>query len=250
MTFKSKTVRKDMIVNEQSKIKFQFTQLIDAFTALTDSIQKNVAFVDNRIPILFLNSGEETYWYERKWGKKGDEKFQEIYQRTPRGVLDFPDDITVAIEQNTQKNIPYTLKQNDVDLATNGRRQALTIPMILDFVCSNSVKAFQYFEMWLCLLNVDNVFSYESSSNTYQGKWGMQNIQIIKPGIGPSGDTRNWVLKINLEIQLQLMINNLKFITEVGANTKPMDVIFDLISHDSDGENPQHHNIQNIFEND
>lgn len=203
--------------SEKIKINYQFRQLIDGLVGFVANFEKNIHFIRNDIPVFFQNTGDETYWYDKKWNKKSDEKYTEIYQRVPRCVLEFPDSFEHQIDQNGSKFIKWSSKQKTDNgelesVKMFGRRQALNIPIECNFVCSNGVLMLAYYEMFLCLLNNDNVFTYESGGNTYESVFKLSSINIIKPGIDMSSQSRNFVIKLNLEIEYQIMLANVKTI--------------------------------------
>lgn len=201
--------------HQQNPHTYQFNQLVDCLTAFIADFEINLHFVKNSIPVLMQNTGDETYWYDKKWRKSGDDKYKEIYHKVPRVIIDFPDDFGIQIEQNTSKFTQFNVKQKNNIYAIKGRRQAILLPINIDFICSNSILALGYFEMLLSILHVDNVFTYETSGNTYQTSYNINQIQMIKPILGGS-DTRNFVIKIGLEVSVQLMLANLKTIRPIN----------------------------------
>lgn len=207
-----------MTINSSDR--YSFRQIETALTAFVGNIRIKVnSYVEltNRygdIPVMFVENGDETYLNINK--EKTDQKEQ--YLKVPRCVINF-DDISLETDQDTQRlvEVNYLLsKGNSNELWTGSfRRKAITLPVILNFVCSSYIQAMEFEEMILSFLTIENVSTYNWLGNDYPFDYQMNTVTIERNSMDMGG-TKNVVVKAMIDLKLQLMIPRMNTLTKIG----------------------------------
>lgn len=212
-------------------IKYDFSQIETGITAFVGDLQLKMQKVLPELPVFILQSGDTAYIIKDKFERIDGENNKEIYEKTPRMVLEI-DDIQPQNDQDTNKYNKYTYKFKDVEYICQFRRQAVQIPINVNFVSSNMILGFQNFEIFLSIMkSKSNVFTYEFLGNTIEGGYAFSSVSMDKPGMDFSSATRNFNNKNMVDLQLQLMVPNLDSIQKLSdagytavkfdINTKP-----------------------------
>lgn len=94
---------------------------------------------------------------------------------------------------------------NDETYKTQVRRKAASFPVTCNVVCANFLKALQYFEVLSSILCIDNVYSYVYNGINYTANYNMSSITMEKNPMDIGG-TKNFVIKINIDLILQLWL--------------------------------------------
>lgn len=184
------------------KDKYPFKQLETGLVGFMANLEIKLQEIIGEIPVYVLSTGDETYYLTSKFTKI-DEK--EIIQKTPRLVLTIED----LVNQNDQNTNPYnTLVYNfsETNYTATFRRRALEITITSNLVCSNFIKALEYYEAMSMLFSKSNVFTYEYLSNTYEGSYTEANQSIEKNTTDASSASRNNVVKNSISLVLQTAI--------------------------------------------
>lgn len=216
--------------------KYKFTQSITGIEAFVGVFEKKIQEIHDNIPVMVINTGDETYLFKQKFEKISTEKRSEIYLQTPRIVIDF-DDAMLQPDQNTN---PYTFFKYLFD---NGiwegqfRRQALTIPMSINLVSPNFVRAFEYYDMLASILSIDNVFTYNFLGNVHDAAFSAQTFSFEKSPNEQASTSRNYNVKAQMELVLQVYYpryNTLKRLDTFDASSDKFQ--FQIETNDNNGD--------------
>lgn len=198
---------------------YPFNQSVIALEAFVANFSAKVNEIKEDIPVFVLNTGDETYFFEKKFvPKKNSKKYenQDINNIVPRIVLDFSDSPTFQQEQNTNQYNPYKYRFNNrLYLAKNSRRLAYDIPCNCSIITSNFIKALEYFDMIASIVAMDKVLTYEFLGNTFEGNYKITSFMFEKNSIEAGSSTRNFIIKVNIEYSVQLWAVNYSSIVDI-----------------------------------
>jgi hypothetical protein len=188
--------------NIGSKINYKFNHYRTGIEAFMANLEKKLQYIVEGLPVFMLNTGDSSYWFQGKW-TDGDHK--EIYMKTPRVVLEF-DDIQFNSDQNSNQYTQFQYKWNDRVWNAKGRRQATTIPFVLNWVCPNELILLDCLEVLGSIMCIDNVFTYDVIGNTYQGSFASQSFSTERGAVTPDGSQINCNIKCTVEVVMQPML--------------------------------------------
>lgn len=192
-------------------INYQFKQIETGLTAFVATFEKRLNEIYPDIPVFVLDTGDETYIFKEKFETSGEK-----YMQVPRAVISI-NEIEFNQEQDTNQYVKFIYKFIDKIFKAQFRRKATNIPVICNFVCSNFISALEYLEMLACVLSIDNVFTYDYMGNNYEGCFNLTSFSLEKNGMD-NGGTKNYVIKANIDLQLQIFLIKFKTIQDVGLS--------------------------------
>ena len=179
--------------------KYKFNQILSGLTAFIAGFEKRLNEIDMELPVFVLDSGDETYIFKEKF-----EITTEKYMKVPRAIISV-DDASFNTDQDTNQYIKFSYLHNEKQYKAQFRRKATNFPIVCNLVCSNFIKALEYMEIIISILSIDNVFTYDFLGNNYQGSFNLTSVNLEKNSMEVGG-TKNYVVKTNIDLQLQLMI--------------------------------------------
>lgn len=182
--------------------KYNFQQLKTGIVAFVGNIERNLQEIIPSLPVFVLNSGDDSYYLTSKFTKTDD---KEIYLKTPRFILSF-DDCTPQNDQNTTQYNKVTYSFKDKNYIATCRRIAVEMNVQTDFVCSNFVKALEYYEVILSMFSNDNSYTFEYLGNTMEASYSLSSIQFEKPSLEASSSQKNTSIKTSIVLVIQLII--------------------------------------------
>lgn len=216
--------------------KYDFSQTITGLEAFLGVFEKRLQEIHEEIPVMVLNTGDETYLFKKKFQKVEDIK--EIYLSVPRVVFDF-DDASLQTDQNTSQYTYSTYVFNNILWEAQFRRQSLLFPVSCNLVCSNFIRSLQYFDMLASLLSIDNVFTYQFLNNNHDGSYNAQNFSFEKATMDQGSSSKNFVVKASIELSLQIWLPRYSTIKQLnGFELDSTDSIqFGIETNDNNGTN-------------
>jgi hypothetical protein len=209
--------------------KYKFKQFEHGLIAFISNFEKKINQIIE-IPVLVLETGDETYWFKNKFEAK-PENLNELYQKIPRLILTI-DEASLQSDQDTNQYVKILYQIDNETFKSQARRKAITFPFQCNLVSSNFITALEHFEILLSILSVDNVFTYEFLGNTYQGSFNATNFAFEKTPL-ENGGTKNFVIKATLDVQLQPFILKYESIQNVNEN-EPKETVIGIITNNHD----------------
>lgn len=200
---------------------YKFENLEKGLISFIANLEAKLQYYVPEIPVYMINTGDNSYWFKRKFETSVD-KFQEIYQKVPRAILN-SEDIEFMYDENTMQYSNYVYIHEEVEYTVKARRQSIIMPIPLEFVCSNYIKALGYVEMIASLLSIDNAFTYESMGNTFQGAFSSKNITLKKPD--NDAVSRNYIIGGTINVNFQVMLirtNSINLLNPTDENGNPI----------------------------
>lgn len=194
--------------NTQPK-NYKFKQIETGLTGFVANFEKKLNEIYSDIPVFVLDTGDETFFFKEKF-----EKNNESYMPVPRVVISI-NEVEFQADQDSNQYIKFLYRLENVNYKAQFRRKATNLPIVCNLVCSNFIKALEYLEVLACILSVDNAFTYEYMGNNYQGSFNLTTFGLEKNNMDMGG-TKNFVVKANLDLQLQLMLVRYKSIINLG----------------------------------
>jgi hypothetical protein len=182
--------------------KYNFQQLKTGIVAFVGNIEKNLQQIIPSLPVFVLNSGDDSYYLNTKFVKTEE---KEIYLKTPRFIIAF-DDCTPQTDQNTTQYNKVTYTYKDKNYQATCRRVSVEMNVQTDFVCSNFVKALEYYEVILSMFSNDNSYTFEHLGNTMEASYSLQSIQFEKAAMDASSTQKNTTIKTAILLVIQLII--------------------------------------------
>jgi hypothetical protein len=201
-------------------VPYRFNQIETALIAFCGDIEKKVNQIIPNTPVFVLQTGDFSYYIDKKFQEA---PFQDIVQQSPRLVITF-EDIQYLQDQNTNQynKIEYVL--DDVLYVATGRRLAVNMPTILNFVSPNFIYGLEHFEVLSTIVARDNVFTYEFLGNTYECAYVNNSVSSEMPAMEVSSQTRDVNIKLNFDLQIHLFVPVVDSIIKLSDTTK--DTIF------------------------
>ena len=182
--------------------KYNFQQIKTGLIAFVGNIERNLQQIIPSLPVFVINSGDDSYYLSTKF-KKIDEK--EIYLSSPRFILNF-DDFVPQTDQNTTQYNKFSYNLNDKNYLATCRRISIEVSVQTDFVCSNFIKALEYYEVLLSIFSKDNSFTFEYLGNTMEASYTSQSLGIEKSSMENNSTQKNTVIKTPIILVMQLII--------------------------------------------
>lgn len=214
-----------------NNIPYEFKHIQTTLISFISDLEKKVQFVFPEIPVLMENI-DESYILFKKYA---DTELQELYNKVPRIVLNIQE-VQAKLENNSTQFLKMNYGYKDIEYNTQFRRISTGIMIDIKFVCSNYLKALEYWEFLLSLLCVDNTFNYEYLTNTYQGSYLLQSSPTIeKPQLSNStSESKNVILSAVIEVNCFPTFINVNTIS-VNDNNNGFLIDTDIIDTDLDG---------------
>ena len=185
------------------KIPYKHENILLGITAFMGNIEKKLQLIVPGLPVFMLDTGDESYFQKFKYSSDNSQK--DLYMVTPRFVVGL-EDLLLQTEENTNQYNKFRYVFNNTAYRVKARRQATQITIKCDFVCSNVVKAIEYYELMASLMCVDNVFTYNVLGNTFQGSFATTIISMIKNTMDASStSTKNYNVQCMVNLTLQPM---------------------------------------------
>lgn len=180
-----------------NKIPYDFRHIQISLISFIADFEKKVHFVFSDIPVLMENI-DDSYVLFKKYSKT---ELQEQYNKVPRIVFNIQE-VQAKLENNSTQFLKMNYVYNEVEYNTQFRRISTGIMIELKMVCSNYLKALEYWEFILSLLCVDNVFTYEHFGNTYQGSYLLQSPPLIEKQqlSNSTSESKNTLLNATIEL--------------------------------------------------
>jgi hypothetical protein len=188
---------------------YQFKQIETGLTAFMATFEKRLNEIYPDIPVFVLDSGDESYIFKEKF-----EKLNEAYLQVPRAIISI-NEIEFNTDQDTNQYIKIIYKFLSSIFRAQFRRKATNVPIICSFVCSNFIKALEYLEVLGCILSIDNTFTYDYMGNNYQASFNVNSFGLEKNSMDVGG-TKNYIVKANIDLQLQLFLIKFRTIEDLG----------------------------------
>lgn len=208
---------------------YPFTQIKHGLIAfLTNFDNKINGICKTNIPVYLLETGDESFWFSKKFEHKKDET-RENYLSVPRITFNI-DSVEMLQDQDTNQYIKMNYFYDKKTFKTQARRKAMSFPFNCNFVVSNFVMMLEYLEILLSVTSIDNVFTYEYLGNTYAGSYNAQTVIFEKIPM-ENGGTKNFVIKATIDVQLQPQIvkpESIQDISDFDNNGK--EIKFDIIT--------------------
>ncbi len=195
------------------EIKYDFNQLVIGLEACIADLELKLQQIMIDIPVFILQTGDTSYYLNKKFIEIEN---KEIYQKIPRFVMSI-EDIQPLAEQNSNQYNVFQYRKDEENYIGKGRRVAQQIILNTDFVSSNFIKALENYEVMQTIIAIPNVFTYEFMGNTFEGAYNSSSNSMEKPALDVSSTTRNFSVKIPLEVQIHLLvprINSLKKLSD------------------------------------
>ncbi len=230
-----------------SNINYKFIHYLTGLEAFMANFEKKVQFIVPGTPVFILNSGDSSYFFQLKWHTSDNAK-NEIYQKTPRVVIEFSD-VQFQTDQNTNQYNQFQYKlppatEGGAESVWNakGRRQSSTMPLELQWVCPNHIYALCIAEVLGSIMCIDNVFTYDVLGNTYQASYQSQTFSLEKGAVTGDSSNINSVVKCTVDLVMQPMLVRYESIQPIADAQKTP--VISLIDHNGqqdyvDAINPQ-----------
>lgn len=193
---------------------YLFNHYETALTAFVGVFENRLNNIYPKIPVFVLDTGDETFLMQKKF-EENDKK--EIYLKVPRCVLNIGEATFQTDQDSSQYNIIKYLMPSNTIYQAKFRRKATTVPIALEFVCSNYIKGLEYLEVLQSLMSNENVFSYEFLGNTYPASYKSDTF-ILEKNTTDSSSNKNCVIKLSVDLNLQVMIIWYNSIKLIGKN--------------------------------
>lgn len=194
------------------KIKWDFSQLKTGLIAFMTDIEKKIHELVPDIPVFVLQTGDTSYYTDLKFQEIQD---KEIYQKVPRFTLTF-DDIQYQTDQYTNQYNILEYKYKNKIYSCKARRLSTLVPINTNFVLPNFLFALEYYEIFSTILTRPNVFTYDFQGNTYEVAYQFQSNNSSEiPTFDYSNQSKNFVIKFGLTLELQLLIPRVETINEI-----------------------------------
>lgn len=211
---------------------YKFKHFETGLTAFISNLENKVNNIIPGIPVFVLETGDESYWFKGKFETKKDET-RENTLKVPRLTLTI-EEATLQTDQDTNQYIKIDYMVDQKIFNTQARRKAITFPFKCNLVCSNFIMGLSYLEVLVTLLSIDNVFTYEFLGNTYHGSYNSTNFSLEKVPM-ENGGTKNFVIGVSIEVQLQPMIIRYETIQDL-SETSPKRPVIGIVTNDSLGD--------------
>jgi hypothetical protein len=213
-------------------VPFSFKQIESGLIGFISNLELKLQKIVPQLPVFVLQTGDGSYFLDKKFTETDN---KEIYQKVPRFIITI-DDIQYQTEQNSNKYNKFVYLFNEANYLSVGRRLAILISVQTDFVSANFIKALENFEIMSTIISNENVFTYEFLGNTYEGSFNISAPSLEKPGMEPNSATRNFSVKTQLELFLQLLvprIESIKLLSESGFESVQYDIHSKIDDKDS-----------------
>lgn len=198
-----------------TQIPYKHQNFVIGLTAMISNLGKKLQNLVPDLPVFVLDTGDETYFNNIKFKISNN---KDINLKVPRFVLAV-DEAELQGEQNTNQFNTMVYKLDDEVYQTKARRQAFQFTINATFVASNFIKALEYLEMLTSLMSCDNVFTYESLGNTFEGNYTSGSFTMTKnPSATPDSGTRNFIITVPLSVTLQPMFIRYETIKKENEN--------------------------------
>lgn len=186
--------------------KYPYTQSLVAVEAFVANFSAKITNIKEGLPVFTLNTGDETYYFEKRFTPKKDSKFEnrDINNIVPRFVIDLGESPTFQTDQNTNQYIDYKYTFDNVFYKAQARRLAYEMPLTCVLVTSNFVKALEYFDMLASIVSTDKVLTYEYLGNTFESNYRISSFGFEKNSIEAGSSTRNFIIRVTVEYIIQL----------------------------------------------
>lgn len=195
-------------MENKKPVQFQFKQIETGLGAFIANFEAKLNDIYPDIPVMVLDTGDETYFLKEKF-----EKTKEIYLQVPRVTISI-NDIEFQTDQDSNQYVKFIYKFIGRLFKAQFRRKTTNLPVVCNFVCSNFIKALEYLEVLACILAVDNIFTYNYMGSVYSASFNLTSFSLEKNPIEVGG-SKNFVIKANIDLQLQLMLVKYNTIQDV-----------------------------------
>lgn len=211
------------------KIPYNFVHLQTAIIAFIADFELKVHQVYPNIPVLMENI-DDSYIFLKKYAKT---ELEELYNSLPRIVLSFQE-VQAQLDLNSTQFLKMNYEFNDKEYNTQFRRVSTGLTVNINFICSSYIKSLEYWEFLVSLLCIDNVYTYQHFSNTYQGGYLMSNSPNIDKGQLNNGtsETKNFNVTCSLDLNIQPTFVNFNTIKQKSSFLIDSDII-DIIGDNS-----------------
>ena len=120
--------------------KYKFKQFEHGLIAFISNFEKKINQIIE-IPVLVLETGDETYWFKNKFEAK-PENLNELYQKIPRLILTI-DEASLQSDQDTNQYVKILYQIDNETFKSQARRKAITFPFQCNLVSSNFITALE-----------------------------------------------------------------------------------------------------------
>jgi len=190
------------------KPKYSFKQYETCLIAFMGNIDLKLQEVFESIPVLVLQTGDQSYFLDKKFNKTEN---QEIYQSIPRFVCSFGD-IQPNNEEKSNKENPFIFKFEEKEYRCIARRMPFIIPVETNLVCSNFIRMLEGLEIMTMFAARNNVFTYEYAGSTFECAYSVSSNSNENPGMDIGSNSRNSIVKTNFDLQIHLMVPRIETI--------------------------------------
>ena len=214
-----------------NKIFWDFNQIQIGMESFMTDIEKKMHEIIPDLPVFILQTGDASYYVDKKFQEITN---KEIYEKVPRFHINF-EDISILSDQNTNPYNNLEYKYKGKIYCCTARRLAIQVPLNMNFVSSNFLKALEHFEVMGCLVCRPNVFTYDFLGNTFEAAYVHTGNSSDAPTLDPSNATRNYSIKFQWTLDLQLLLPRVETIKELSTkeNVKTRFSIKDRVTLDT-----------------
>ena len=215
-------------------VPYEFKHIQTALIAFIADFGKKIHFVFPEIPVLLENIDDSYILYK----KYSDTELQELYSKLPRIILNITE-VNAKLENNSSQFLKMNYEYNNIEYNTQFRRISSALTIEIKFICSNYLKALEYWEFLLSILCIDNTLTYQYFGNTYQGSYLLQSTPSIEkpPLSNSSSESKNVILNTTIELNCYPSFINVNTIVKNdGSNGFIIDTdIIDVINNNPNG---------------
>src|ERR1035437_471948 len=195
-----------------SNIFWDFNQIKTGIESFMTDIEKKLHEIDIDLPVFILQTGDASYYVDKKFQQILN---KEIYEKVPRFNVAF-EDIQILTDQLTNPYNTLEYKYKGKVYSCTARRLAIQIPLNMNFISSNFLQALEHFEILSCLVVRPNIITYDFLGNTFEGAYIHVANSTDSPTLDASNATRNYSMKFQWTLDLQLIIPRINTIAELS----------------------------------
>lgn len=199
---------------------YEYTQFINILTTFLADFELRLNNISPiKIPVMLLETGDETLLNTHKHGDKND--YRDVYLKVPRCVIQFDSTPELDSENDTNKFNQIEYIYNNKIYTGMFRRKSINIPLTANIVCSNYIMALQFMEIILTVFGQSNKRTYNFFGNNMLLQYNQTGIEIEKNSMDLGSQSRNTVVKVSITIATNIMVpryNSIKLLGETLGN--------------------------------
>lgn len=217
---------------------YDFNQTLACLTAYIGYLENKIGKIVKDLPVICQDL-DVSYYHNKKFTKKEN---QEIYNKTPRIVVNF-EDISDNKEQNTSQYTFTKYIHNNRTYKVPFRRTTITIQAQNYFIASNYIRALSYMEIVKSFLSRARSFTYVHVGNTMQASFELSTLSLQKADTSNSSESKDNRVLFMCDLQIHLMsidYEKVKLIVGVDddgtefVGDEERNILFNIITTDPD----------------